>query len=123
LNVVDSSSWLEYFANGSNADFFEPAILDVDQLIVPSISIYEVFKRLLQQRSQDDALDAISIMMEGFVVGLDAEIALMAARLSLETRLSMADSIILATAQAYGATLWTQDSDFRDIQGVRYIEK
>jgi len=123
MNVVDSSGWLEYFADAPNADFFAPAIENVSELIVPSISIYEVFKRVLQQRSEDDALLAIVTMQQGQVVNLDSRIALSAAKTSVELRLPMADSIILATARAYNATLWTQDSDFEGIEGVQYIEK
>jgi len=120
---VDSSGWLEYFADGPNADFFAPAIEDVSSLIVPTISLYEVFKRVLQQRGEGEALQAIAVMMEGRVVELTAEIALEAARLSVERRLPMADSVMLATARAYDAVLWTQDADFEGMEGVRYVAK
>lgn len=120
---MDSSGWLEYFADGPNADFFAPAIEDVSSLIVPTISLYEVFKRVLQQRGEGEALQAIAVMMEGRVVELTAEIALEAARLSVERRLPMADSVMLATARAYDAVLWTQDADFEGMEGVRYVAK
>ncbi len=123
MNVVDSSGWLEYFADGPNADFFAPPIENVAELIVPSISIYEVFKRVLQQRGEGDALQAVAAMEQGMVVDLDTTIALSAAKISLELKLPMADSVILATVRKYNATLWTQDSDFREIAGVRYVEK
>ena len=123
MNVVDSSGWLEYFADGPNADFFAPAIEDVSSLIVPTISLHEVFKRVLQQRGEGEALQAIAVMMEGRVVELTAEIALEAARLSVERRLPMADSVMLATARAYDAVLWTQDADFEGMEGVRYVAK
>ncbi len=123
MNVVDSSGWLEYFAHGPNADFFAPAIESVSELVVPSISIYEVFKRVLQQRGEGDALQAIAMMYQGFVVDLDAPIAIGAARIAADLGLPMADSVILATTRMYSATLWTQDSDFRSIKGVRYIDK
>ena len=123
MNVVDSSGWLEYFADGPNAGFFAPAIEDVSSLIVPTISLYEVFKRVLQQRGEGEALQAIAVMMEGRVVELTAEIALEAARLSVERRLPMADSVMLATARAYDAVLWTQDADFEGMEGVRYVAK
>jgi len=122
-NVVDSSGWLEYFADGPNTDFFAPAIENLDELVVPSISIYEVFKRVLQQQGEEDALQAAAAMMQGRVVDLSASLALSAARTSIDLRLPMADSIMLATARTYSATLWTQDADFRDIEDVRYIEK
>jgi len=120
MNVVDSSSWLEYFAAGPNASFFSAAIEKTDDLIVPSLSLYEVFKRVLQQRDENDALQAVAAMHQGRVVDLDAVLALSAARLSLAHRLPLADSVILATARAFGATLWTQDGDFEGMEGVRF---
>ena len=123
MNVVDSSGWLEYFADGPNANFFAPAIEKVSELVVPSMSIYEVFKRVFQQRGEGHALQAVAIMAQGHVVNLDTTIALSAAKISLELKLPMADSVMLATAQAYNATFWTQDSDFKDTKGVRYVQK
>ncbi len=121
MNVVDSSGWLEYFADAENAAFFESAIEDVDRLIVPSINLYEVFKRVCQQRGEDIALQAIAQMQQGQVVELTGALALSAAQLSLKERLPMADSVILATARAFQAVLWTQDADFKGLQGVRYV--
>jgi predicted nucleic acid-binding protein len=123
MNVVDSSGWLEYFADGSNAEFFAPAVEDVAVLLVPTISIYEVFKRVLQQRGEGEALQAAAMMAQGQEIELDTSLALEAAKLSAEEKLPMADSIMLATAQAYGATLWTQDADFEGMTGVKYVEK
>jgi len=122
MNVVDSSGWLEYLADGANADFFAPAVEDTARLVVPSISVYEVFKRVLQQRGEGDALLAAALMMQGRVVPLDAELALAAAKLAANIKLPMADSIILATMHAFDATLWTQDRDFEGLAGVQYIE-
>jgi predicted nucleic acid-binding protein len=123
MNVVDSSGWLEYFADAENAEFFAPAVEQISELVVPSISIYEVFKRVLQQRDESDGLQAVAIMQQGQVVVLDTGIALVAAKLSMTYQLPMADSIMLATARAHEATLWTQDADFKEIEGVEYIEK
>ena len=123
MNVVDSCGWLEYFADGANADFFAPALENEHELVVPSISIYEVFKRILQQRNERDALQAIAVMQEGIVADLDTALALSAASLSVEFTLPMADSVILATARAHGAILWTQDADLKGLDGVRYIER
>ena len=123
MNLVDSSGWLEYFTQGANADFFAPAIENTTELVVPSIIIYEVFKKIMQERDENDALQAIGAMYQGSVVVLDASIALEEARPSLALKLPMADSIILATARFCEATLWTQDSDFRSIAGVQYIDK
>ncbi len=120
MNVVDSSAWLEYFANGPNASFFAKPIEDTERLIVPTLSLFEVFKRVLEQRGEGEALQAVSVMRQGMVVDLDTPIALRAAKLSVEHRLPMADSVILATARSYDATLWTQDADFEDLLGVQY---
>ena len=120
MNVVDSSAWLEYFANGPNAAFFAGPIEEPEGLVVPSLTIYEVFKRVLQQRSDGDALQAVAVMQQGVVVDLDARLALSAARVSLDMRLPMADSVVLATAKLHQATLWTQDADFEGLPGVRY---
>jgi len=121
MNVVDSSGWLEYFADGANAGFFASAIENVAELIVPTISIFEVFKRVLAQRSEDEALQACAAMQQGRMIDLDVSLALEAARLSATLKLPMADSIILATARTHGATLWTQDADFRDLTDVQFV--
>ncbi len=123
MNVVDSSGWLEYFADGPNADFFAPAVEDTQRQVVPTISIYEVFKRVLQQADEGSALQAIVVMQQGRVVDLDQPLALRAATISFQLKLPMADSIILATARSHGATLWTQDADFEGVDGVRYVPK
>jgi predicted nucleic acid-binding protein len=123
MNIVDSSGWLEYFADELNADFFAPPIEDSKQLIVPVISVYEVFKRVHQQRGENDALKAIAQMLRGQVIELDSPLALRAAKISIEFGLPMADSIILATARAFEATLWTQDEDLKKLDGVRYVAK
>jgi predicted nucleic acid-binding protein len=123
MNIVDSSGWLEYFADGTNADFFAPAIENTAELVVPAICIYEVFKRVSQQRDENDAIQAVAIMTQGQVVNLDVTLALDAARLSIDLHLPMADSLILATARLYDAIIWTQDADFEIIDKVRYISK
>jgi predicted nucleic acid-binding protein len=105
MNVIDSSGWLEYFVGGKNANFFAPAIEDTANVIVPTISIFEVFKRTLVDKNRDDALEAVAMMYGGRIVDLDREIALIAAELSFELKLPMADSIILATARANGISL------------------
>jgi len=120
MNVVDSSGWLEYFADGPNADFFAPAIEKTTELVVPVISLYEVYKRILQQRDETSALQAVAHMHQAEVIDLDSSLALKAARLSAKHKLPMADSMILATAQRHRATLWTQDNDFEGMDGVRY---
>ncbi len=121
MNVVDSSGWLEYFAEGANWTFFAPAIRETNSLVVPTICVYEVYKRLLTQRGEADALQAVGIMSLGVIADLTNRIAINAAKYSLELKLAMADSIILATADAYGAVTWTQDADFAGVPGVKYI--
>jgi len=123
LNVVDSCGWLEYFADGPGAGFFASAIEKTDKLVVPSICLLEVFKRALQQRGEESAIVAISAMREGRIVNLDSTIALNAARLGVSLGLPLADSVILATAQANNAIIWTSDSDFKDIDGVKFLDK
>ena len=123
MNVVDSSGWLEYLAEEPNADFFAPAIENTAALVVPSLSVYEVFKRVSQQRDEHTALKATALMLQGQVINLDITIALSAAKISIAMSLPMADSAILATARTFGATLWTQDEHFKSVEGVRYIAK
>ena len=117
---MDSSAWLEYLADGPNATYFAPAIEAPQDLIVPTISLYEVFKRVLQQRSENEALQAVALMQQGEVVSLDGPLALAAARLGLDARLPLADAIMLATARRYAAVLWTQDEDFEGMPDVRF---
>jgi predicted nucleic acid-binding protein len=120
VNVVDSSGWLEFLADGPNAGFFAPAIERPSGLVVPTLSVFEVFKRVLQQLDESHALQAAALMHQGQLADLTARLAIDAARLSHRARLPMADSIMLATARAHGATFWTQDADFEGMAGVRY---
>lgn len=123
MNVVDSSGWLEYFADAQNAKFFAKAILDAEHLVVPTISLLEVFKRVLHQRDENAALQAVAHMRQGRIAPLDAETALLAAKLGIAHKLPLADSVILATARLHGGSVWTQDADFEGLEGVHYIAK
>jgi toxin FitB len=123
MNLVDSCGWLEYFADTSYADFYAPAIEDTSNLLVPTICILEVCKRVMQQRGEDAALQAVAIMYQGQVVSLSESIALRAAKVGTELKIPLADSVILATAQTYGAVIWTHDAHFKDVEDVQYIEK
>ncbi len=123
MNVVDSCGWLEYFADGPNAEFFAPAIEQTEALIVPTLTLFEVFKRILQQRNEADALRAIGLMRQGRCIDLTDSLALGAASLSFELKLPLADSIILYTARQYGAILWSQDAHFESVTGVRYVQR
>jgi len=123
VNVVDSSAWLEYFADGPNATFFAPAIERVDALVVPSIVLLEVFRRLYQQVGEHAALTAVAQMQQGRVVDLDAPLALTAAQLGVQHRLPLADSVVYATARHHDADVWTQDADFDGKPRVKYRAK
>lgn len=122
-SVVDSSGWLEYFADAKNASFFAPAIEKTKDLIVPAVSILEVFKHVLRQRSERDAFECVECMMQGEVVNLDLELSLSAAKLGVQYKIPLADSIIYATGLAYRATIWTQDDDFKSLPNVKYLVK
>jgi len=121
LNLVDSCGWLEYFADGPNASFYASSIENVERLVVPTICILEVFKNVLRQRGENAALQTVAAMEQGHVVALDTSISLSAAKLGAELGLPLADSVILATARAHKAVIWTQDADFKKIDGVRYV--
>lgn len=123
MNVVDSSGWLDYFVGGRHAQALQPALEDIESLIVPAISIYEVFKVLLREAGEEAAIQGVAAMQRGHVVDLTAQRALDAAALSLRHSLPMADSIILAAAREHGATVWTLDDDFRELDNVRYFAK
>ncbi|WP_275099015.1 type II toxin-antitoxin system VapC family toxin [Sedimenticola hydrogenitrophicus] len=123
MNVVDSSAWLSFFAGDKNASLFAEAIEATDKLLVPSITITEVFKNILRQRDDESALTAIAHMKEGRVVSLDSELAIDAANFGVLHKLPLADSIIFATAKKYRATLWTQDNDFKGLPNVKYFTK
>jgi toxin FitB len=123
VNLVDSSAWLEYFAGGPHAGQIAKPIQQVDELLVPTIVVFEVAKRVMQQRGEDSALQVVAVMHQGTVVDLDAALALNAAHVSVVEKLPLADSVILATARSYNATIWTMDADFEGIEGVRYFPK
>ena len=122
-NVVDSSAWLSYFAGDANAKKFSKPIENIANLIVPSITITEVFKIVLRQSSEDNALQAIAHMEQGKVIPLNSALAINAAKFGIELKLPLADSIIYATGQRFDALIWTQDEDFEGLDGVEYLAK
>lgn len=122
-NVVDSCGWIEYFFDEPNSEFFKKPIVNSKNLIVPSICLHEVYKYLLLKRGEDAAIEAASGMATGRIVSLDEDLALRAAKIGVGLRLPVADSIVLATAVKFDAAVWTQDSHFRELAGVRYVEK
>jgi len=123
MNIVDSSGWLAYFADEPNAKHFLTPLNDTDSLVVPTVTIYEVFKVVLRESSENEALQVAVAMQKGRVVDLTASMAIAASKISLEHKIPMADSIILATAKEFEATIWTQDSDFKNIDDVKYFPK
>lgn len=123
MNVVDSSGWLAYFADEPQAKHFHKPLNDPSTLVVPTVSLYEVFKVVLRESTENDAVQAIAAMQKGRVIDLTPSLAIAASKLSLAHNLPMADSIILATAIEHEAVLWTLDSDFKDIRGVKYYPK
>lgn len=123
MNVVDSCGWLEYFSNGSNADFFAPALEDTENLLVPALVVYEVCKRVALQRGAAAAASAADFMAQGTPVAFDAGTALNAALYAATHKLALADSLILQSAKEHGALLWTQDVDLKDHEGVKYTAK
>ena len=123
MNVVDSSGWLEFLIDGPNADDFSGPLMDTDSLIVPSVCVFEVFKVVLRERDEDSALVAVSLMSQGKIVDLTFELAAQAAKVSHDFKIPLADSIIFTTAQLYDATIWTQDSDFKNLQNAKFFRK
>ncbi|MDP2913853.1 MAG: type II toxin-antitoxin system VapC family toxin [Candidatus Aminicenantes bacterium] len=123
MNLVDSSGWLEYLSDGPNASFFEKPLGAPGDLIVPTLCLYEVFKVVLRERGESDAIQAAALMQQSRLAELTGDVALLAARLSLKNKIPMADSIIAATAALYKAVIWTQDEDFKVLEGVKYISK
>lgn len=123
MNIIDSSAWLAYFAGDKNAEIFAEAIEDINQLIVPSITLTEVFKNIARQRNENIALEIVAQMQQGKVVPLDSDLAISAASYGLKLKLPLADSIIYATAMKYKAIIWTQDSDFESLDSVQYFPK
>lgn len=123
MNIVDSSCWLEYFADSGVGNLVSSAIEDLDSLLVPSITIYEVFKKLLTERDEDGALLATAHMKQGTVIDLDSDLSIFSAKIGRDNGLPMADSIIYATAKKYNCILWTQDRHLKDLENIRYFER
>lgn len=123
MNLVDSSGWLEYFTDGSNATAFAEPLEDKTNLVVSVINLYEVLKVVLRERGENSALQALALMRQGRVADVTMDISLSAAKTSHDRKIPMADSLIYATAQLYEATLWTQDEDFDGLPSVRFFSK
>lgn len=121
--LVDSSGWLAYFTDGANSDFFAKAILGTEEIVIPTIVFYEIFKKTLSDKGEESALQTIGQLHKYKIVDLDEDLSLSAARISNEHKIPMADSIIYATAKKFGATIWTQDEDFKDLPNVKYVRR
>lgn len=111
--VIDSSGWVEFFTDGPLADEYAKRLRNPTSVLTPVIVLYEVYKRLKRELSEEDGLVAVSAMQRTRVVPLTQSLALLAADLSLEHGLAMADAIVLATAEAHRAQLVTSDGDFK----------
>jgi predicted nucleic acid-binding protein len=123
MNILDSSGWLEYFADGPNAEHFSIPLENLDELLVPAICLYEVFKVVLRESGEDNALQATALMKQGKVIDITEDVAIMAAKISHEQQLPMADSLILSTAYRHEAVVWTQDVDFKGKPSVKFFPK
>jgi toxin FitB len=120
MNVVDSSAWMSWISDDRNAQHFSTAILDIENLLVPTVTLTEVFKAMVRRTNESKAMQAVTQMKVGRIVHLDSELAVEAAVYGLKLKLPLADSIIYATARRYDAIVWTQDADFKDLPGVKY---
>ncbi len=123
MNVVDSSAWLSYFSGDNNSSVFSKPIEAIDTLLVPSITVTEVFKHVLRMRGEESALAIIAHMTQGKVISLDTQMAIDAGNYGVQHKLPLADSIIYATTIRHNATLWTQDSDFEGLPSVNFYAK
>lgn len=123
MNVVDSSGWIEFFRAGPNGPVFKPVIEDRRHLLVPCIALYEVHRVLTRHLPEEVVARCLDVMRLGRVLDLTDARAVAAARVAQRHRLAMADAIMLAMAQEFGATLWTQDADYAGLPGVRYVPK
>jgi predicted nucleic acid-binding protein len=122
-NVIDSSAWLAYLADEPGADRFAGVIEDPESQMTPAVCVLEVFKVVLRERGEGDALRAVALMQQGHVIDLDVSLALAAAKASLEYKLPLADAIVYATVAMVGGILWTQDDHFDDLADVKYFAK
>ena len=123
MNLVDSSGWLEYFTDDKNAEFFAPIIENTAEIIISVINLYEVYKKISSEKDENEAIQAVALMQQSKVIDVTNSISILAAKLSIKFKIPMADSIIYATARINDAIVWTQDSDFKDLEGVKYFKK
>lgn len=123
MNLVDSSGWLEYFTDGKNADYFAPVVENTENLIVSMVNLYEVFKKISVEKNENSAIQAVALMQQSKIIEITEAISIFAAKLSIDYRLPMADGLIYATAKTHDAIVWTQDSDFKNLEDVKYFQR
>ena len=123
MNLVDSSTRMEYFADGKNAKHFAPIIQDLKNLVVSVINIYEVYKKISQHRDENSAIQAIAVMQQAEVLEITSQIAIEGSKISIQNKIPMADSLIIASARSVGAKIWTQDYDFKGLDNVMFFKK
>ena len=123
MNLVDSSGWIEYFTGDKNADIFAKPIENTKELIVSTINLFEVYKKVITEKDEYNAIEAVGIMQQATVINIDFSIAIQAAKISFQLKLPMADSLIYSTALQNDAIVWTQDKDFKNLENVKFIKK
>jgi len=123
MNIVDSSCWLEYLMDSEIGVNIAKVIENSGELIVPTITLYEVYKKLLAEKGEEYALDVVSYMQTGTVIDLNSGLSLLAAQISRKHKLAMADSIIYATSLHYSAEIFSCDKHFKDMPNVHYFSK
>ena len=120
---MDSSGWIEFITEGPNASFFAPAIEASEVLVVPTISLLEVYRWVAREKDEASAVQVVGAMQRATVIALDGRLAVYAAVLAARHKLPVADSVIYATALDNSATLWTQDADFEKLPNVRFTPR
>jgi predicted nucleic acid-binding protein len=121
--LVDSSGWIEYFTGGANANKYGGYLEQTSQVVTPTVVLYEVYKIVKRERTEEEALLAAAQIQKTRLIPLSESLALAAADVSLEFRLAMADSVVYATARTEDAELVTSDGDLRGLPGVTYLPK
>ncbi len=123
MTAVDSSGWIEFLQETSRSPLFEPALANLENVLVPCVCLFEVHRLIAAKHSEPAADAAIGLMQKADVIPLDAAMARRGAIIARTHHLAMADAIIYATARFHDAELWTQDAHFKDLPGVRYFPK
>lgn len=123
MNLVDSSAWMEYFADGKNAKHFAPIIQDLKNLVVSVINVSEVYKKISRHRDENSAIQAIAVMQQAEVLEITSQVAIEGSKISIQNKIPITDSLIIASARSVGAKIWTQDYDFKGLDNVMFFKK